>query len=77
MNVIEINRTSHEHNDYYGVVKFDYNEVVLISNALYKYHKNTDSEAVKQMSGILKEDWNNFRDMLCYGKVLNRVEDDD
>ena len=73
MNVIEINRTSHKHSDYYGVVKFDYDEIVMIANALYQYHKNTESEAMKQMSYTLKKDWNNFRDMVCYGSFCESL----
>lgn len=69
MNVIEINRASHNHSNYYGVVQLTYDEVVMIANAIYKYNKNTDSEFVKRDSGILRDNWNNFKDMVCYGCI--------
>lgn len=71
MNVIEINRTSRNHSDYYGVVQLTYDEAVMIANAVYKYNKNTDSEFVKRDSGVLGTNWNNFRDMVCYGQICN------
>lgn len=77
MNVIEINRTSDRHGDYYGVVELGYDEIVMIANALYKYHKNTDSETAKQMSGALKSQWNDFRDMVCYGQICASLVDKD
>lgn len=77
MNVIEINRKSGRHDDYYGTVEFDYDEIVLIANALHKYHKNTDSEASKQMSLALKRSWSDFRDMVCYGTICARLAEDD
>ena len=71
MNVVTINRSSNFHGDYYGIVRLSYDEIVMIANAIYKYNKNTDSESVKQDSGILGANWNNFRDMVCYGKICN------
>ena len=73
MNVIEVNRTSYKHSDYFGVVKFDYDEIVMIANALYQYHKNTDSEGMKQMSHTITKDWNNFKDMVCYGHICKSL----
>ncbi len=77
MSIIEINRKSDRHDDYYGVVELDYDAIVMIANALYKYHKNADSEIVQQRSKFLKSKWNDFRDMVCYGEVCARLADED
>lgn len=77
MNVVEINRTSHKHDGYYGVVEFNYDEIIMIANALYKYHKDTESEATKQISHTLKRNWDNFRDMVCYGFIDKSLKDND
>lgn len=77
MSVIEINRKSDKHNDYYGTVELGYDEIVMIANALYKYHKNADGEVTKQMSYALRNKWSDFRDMVCYGEICKRLEDND
>lgn len=77
MNVVEINRTSNNHDDYYGVIKLSYDEIVMIANALHKYHKNAEQESVKQMSYMLRNKWSNFRDMTCYGEIHRYLEDEE
>lgn len=74
MNIIGINRISPKHNDYYGVVQLNYDEIVVIANALYKYNNQTESEYVKKISLPIKNKWGDFRDMVCYGEISGKKD---
>lgn len=70
MNVVKIDRTSNSHGDYYGVVQLTYDEIVMICNALYQKKKNSNSEVDKSRYSILYNNWNDFKDMTCYGRIV-------
>lgn len=74
MDVIEINRISPKHSDYYGIVKLSYDEIVVIASALHKYNKQTESEYMKKISLPIKNKWGDFRDMVCYGAISDRKD---
>lgn len=71
MNVIEINRTSENFGDYYGVIELYRDEIVMISRAIDKYYKDAEKDDDKQERYMLKNAWNNFRMMTCYGEIDN------
>lgn len=71
MNVIEINRKHNIHSEYYGIVKLNYDEVVMITNAIYKYNKERND---KYTNALLNK-WRNFNDMVCYGGICKYQQD--
>lgn len=77
MDVIGINRISPNHNDYYGIIKLSYDEIVVIANALYKYNKQTESEYMKKISFSIKNKWGDFRDMVCYGEISAKKDSEE
>lgn len=70
MNIISIDRIPACHGDYQGMVRLSYDEVVMIRNALYHAQKNPDMRGRKRYKPLYN-DWSDFGDMLCYGKICS------
>ena len=68
MDVVKIDRRAANHGDYYGEVRLTYDEVVLISGALYHAQKDP-SAGRRDEKAALWQKFGAFHDMLCYGRI--------
>lgn len=72
MEIKKIDRTTVNHGEYYGVIKLNYDEIVMISNALINYLHQTEYESSSKSAKVeaLIRDWKMFVNIACHGKPL-------
>lgn len=69
MEIISVDRTSENHGLFRSTVQLTYDEIVLISNALYLSLKTDEISDRKEEYEKLHRDWRAFECISCHGDV--------
>lgn len=71
MEVISVDRTASNHGKYTGVVRLTYDEIVLLSNALYVAMKDTELGGQDAYES-LRQNWRGFEYVACHGNTSGK-----